>query len=95
MRSFRSKPVGWRGESYRHSLAARGLAARGYSESKRSQFSGIMRKDSLFCDIHFRSKENRENALKEYIKRLDEKEVKDEFEEKALVDSKKELEELQ
>ena len=35
MKSFRSKPVGWRGESYRHSLAARG-----YSASKRSQFSG-------------------------------------------------------
>lgn len=27
MRSFRSKPVGWRGESYRHSLAARGYRA--------------------------------------------------------------------
>lgn len=28
MRSFRSKPVGWRGESYRHSLAARGYYTR-------------------------------------------------------------------
>jgi len=30
MRSFRSKPVGWRGDSYRHSLAARGI----YTASK-------------------------------------------------------------
>ena len=30
MKSFRSKPVGWRNESYRHSLAARG-----YSSSKK------------------------------------------------------------
>lgn len=28
MRSFREKPVGWRGESYRHSLAARGYTAK-------------------------------------------------------------------
>lgn len=28
MRSFRSKPVGWRGESYRHYLASKGIASK-------------------------------------------------------------------
>jgi len=30
MRSFRSKPVGWRGESYRHYLAAKGIKTKRY-----------------------------------------------------------------
>ena len=34
MRSFRAKPVGWRGESYRHALAARGYAAKKYDAEK-------------------------------------------------------------
>ena len=34
MRSFRSKPVGWRGESYRHYLAAKGVKTRYFSTDK-------------------------------------------------------------
>ena len=38
MRSFRSKPVGWRGESYRHYLAAKGVRTR-YNASIRSKIA--------------------------------------------------------
>jgi len=47
MRSFRSKPVGWRGESYRHSLAAKGI----YSASKSGQL------DSEFFELVGRARE--------------------------------------
>jgi hypothetical protein len=33
MRSFRSRPVGWRGESHRHYLAAKGVTTRRYAAS--------------------------------------------------------------
>ena len=43
MRSFRSKPVGWRGESYRHYLAAKGIKTYFYGRShgKPSPFRDI------------------------------------------------------
>jgi len=39
MRSFRSKPVGWRGDSYRHYLAAKGVKTR-YNASIKSRLAG-------------------------------------------------------
>ena len=42
MRSFRSKPVGWRGESHRHSLAARGYCAlKGFTKEQEGRIQKV------------------------------------------------------
>jgi len=53
MRSFRSKPVGWRGESYRHSLAARGYHAKKLKGFEQAQLRRIRgeRKDDEFDEL--------------------------------------------
>lgn len=54
MRSFRSKPVGWRGESYRHYLAAKGVKTK-YCASMRSKIADKLEssysKDSVNKEI--------------------------------------------
>lgn len=50
MRSFRSKPVGWRNESYRHSLAARGYTAKklkGYEQAQLRRIRGEIKEDDF------------------------------------------------
>jgi len=39
MRSFRAKPVGWRGDSYRHYLAQKGVGTRRYAASMKSKIA--------------------------------------------------------
>ncbi len=53
MRSFRSKPIGWRGESYRHYLAAKGVYAarkprlKSFEQSQLRRVRGERRADEL------------------------------------------------
>jgi len=50
MKSFRSKPVGWRGESHRHYLAAKGIKTR-YDASKMDTW--LLGKPMVRRDVDF------------------------------------------
>lgn len=45
MRSFRSKPVGWRNESYRHYLASKGIKTRYFD--RKSLFEAMLRAEAV------------------------------------------------
>ena len=78
MKSFRSKPVGWRNDSYRHSLAARGYLSKKkvsnaitYVKAPKSaayEFYGI---DSKGRRVRLYGKEHSEAAAKAKFNRID------------------------
>jgi len=68
MRSFRSKPVGWRGESYRHYLAAKGIKTRTRFFSPKAEEVQFVRDEVL--NQHIKKGQNYgvpiENAQKKF-----------------------------
>jgi hypothetical protein len=64
MRSFRQKPVGWRGESYRHYLASKG-----FSSSRRLRYFAFREDGGLFKveeGVDFDKEMRRQNVSEAY-----------------------------
>ncbi len=79
MRSFRAKPIGWRGESYRHSLAAKGIyTARKYLVSGSAL-------DAEFFDLVGRARElRRQKDTAVILRKAAVEKESDDFREQAL-----------
>lgn len=68
MRSFRSKPVGWRNESYRHYLAAKGIKTN-YMKLKRKYSQGIYGFEQVETGKFYADEAEAKRADDEYMRR--------------------------
>ena len=65
--NFRSRPVGWRGESYRHYLASKGIATRKYNAYKGFSRSEVADLENFF-ESHPRLKLKRDKGVSLIVK---------------------------
>jgi len=71
MRSFRSKPVGWRGESYRHYLAAKGVKTIKWNKAPVTEKYDLYGIDSKGRRVRLYGKKHSEAAEKSKFKRIE------------------------
>jgi hypothetical protein len=83
MTSFRAKPIGWRGESHRHYLAAKGVKTRYYSvgpnidasKDKQKYFAGSASYDETDGSLKSRLVKRR-GRLEAELKKLDHDDIR-------------------
>ncbi len=70
MRSFRSKPIGWRGESYRHYLASKGIKTIKYMKAPKGAKYDLYGVDSKGRRVRLYDKQYKQAADKKKFNRI-------------------------